>query len=74
MIRNLSLAALAAAISLGVAACDRQGPAERAGEKLDHAVDTVKNGGEEPLADKAEDAAHEVREGAQEAADELKKD
>jgi hypothetical protein len=73
MTRELTLAALAAAICLSLGACEKQGPAERAGEKVDHAVDTIKNGGEEPLADKAEDAAHDVREGAQDAADDLKK-
>jgi type II secretory pathway predicted ATPase ExeA len=73
MIRETALAALVASISLGMAACEKQGPAERVGEKVDHAVDTVKNGGKEPVADKVEDAAHDARDGVKDAADDLKK-
>lgn len=72
MIRELTLAALAGTVFLGVAGCDRQGPAERAGEKVDHAVDTLKNGGEEPASDKVEDAAHDVQDAAKQAADDAK--
>ena len=73
VIRNTALAALLATFALGMVACEKQGPAERVGEKLDHAVDTVKNGGEEPVGDKIEDAAHDVKDGVKDAADELKK-
>jgi hypothetical protein len=73
MIRQLTLAALIASFSLGMAACDKQGPAERAGEKVDHAVDTIKNGGEEPASDKLEDAAHDAQDAAQQAVDDAKK-
>lgn len=56
----------------GLSACERQGPVERAGEEVDEAVDTLKNGGKESTANKLDDAADEVREGAGEAKDELK--
>lgn len=72
MNRGMTLAALAAVLSLGIAACDKQGPAERAGEKLDHAVDTVKNGGEEPASDKLEDAAQNVKDAAKQTVDDVK--
>jgi predicted small lipoprotein YifL len=55
---------------LGLAACEKQGPVERAGEEVDEAVDTMKRGGEESAETRADDAADEARE----AADELKKD
>lgn len=66
----LSLAGLAA---LGLAGCEKQGPLERAGEEIDEAADTVKNG-RESTANKVDDAIDEVREGAEEVKDELKKD
>jgi len=73
MIRETTLAALVATLTLGIAACEKQGPAERAGEKVDHAVDTVKNGGKEPASDKLEDAAHDVQDAAHQAVDDAKK-
>jgi hypothetical protein len=65
---------LAIIASLGLGACEKQGPLERAGEEVDEAVDTLKNGGEETTADKLDDAVDEAREGVSDAADELKKD
>jgi hypothetical protein len=41
---------------------------------VDEAINTMKNGGKETTADKLDDAADDVREGASDAADELKKD
>ena len=41
-------------------ACKQQGPLERAGEEVDEAARTVKNG-KESTADKLDDAADEVR-------------
>ena len=73
MIRKTALVALLASFAFGLAACEKQGPAERVGEKIDHSVDTIKNGGEEPVGDKIEDAAHDVRDGVQDAADDVKK-
>ena len=54
-------AALAATAALGVAACEKQGPVERAGEEVDEAVDTIKNGGDESTANKVDDALDEAR-------------
>jgi predicted small lipoprotein YifL len=71
--RNITLAALVAALSLGMAACEKKGPVEQVGEEVDEAVDTIKNGGEESTANKVDDAVDEAREGAQDAADEIKK-
>jgi predicted small lipoprotein YifL len=65
-------AMLAAALSLGVAACEKKGPVEQAGEEVDEAVDTIKKGGEESTANKVDDAVDEAREGAEDAADEVK--
>ena len=74
MIRESTLALMVAVVlTLGVVSCERQGPAERAGEKVDHAVDTIKNGGKEPASDKLEDAAHDARDAAQQAVDDAKK-
>ena len=64
---------LAAALSLGLAACEEKGPAEQAGEEVDEAIDTIKNG-EESTANKVDDAADEARAGAEDAADELKQE
>jgi hyperosmotically inducible protein len=73
MIRETQLVAFVAVLlTLGVASCDREGPAERAGEKVDHAVDTIKNGGEEPASDKLEDAADKAQDAAAEAGDAAK--
>jgi len=69
-----SLIALACALSLGLAACEKKGPLEQAGEEIDEAVDTVKNGGQESTANKVDDAIDEAREGVSDAAGELKKD
>ena len=66
-------AMLAATLSLGMAACDKKGPVEQAGEEVDEAIDTIKNGGKESTSSKVDDAVDEAREGAEDAADELKK-
>jgi predicted small lipoprotein YifL len=55
-----SLVALACTLSLGLAACEDKGPLEQAGEEVDEAVDTVKNG-EESTANKVDDAVDELR-------------
>ena len=46
----------AAVIGLGAASCEKKGPLEKAGEEVDEAVDTVKNGGKEPVSAKVDDA------------------
>ena len=53
---------MAAVFALGLAACDKKGPIEQAGEEVDEAVDTMKNGGEESTANKVDDAVDEARE------------
>ena len=68
-IRAASVAVLAAALTLGLSACEKKGPVERAGEEVDEAVDTLKNGGKETTADKLDDAGDNVREAAKDAKD-----
>jgi predicted small lipoprotein YifL len=66
-------AALASAVlSVGMAGCEKKGPLEQAGEEVDEAVDTLKNGGEESTENKVDDAIDEAREGASETAEEIK--
>ena len=74
MVYKTTIAAFIATLTLGLAACDDKGPVEQAGEEVDEAVNTVKNGGKETTADKVDDAVDEAREGAKDAADEVKKD
>lgn len=56
-----ALIAIACAVSLGLSACEKQGPLEHAGEEVDEAVDTVKNG-EESTSNKVDDAVDELKE------------
>jgi hypothetical protein len=53
--------AAACALSIGLSACEKQGPLERAGEEIDEAVDTMKRG-EESTATKIDDAIDKLRE------------
>ncbi|MET0281394.1 MAG: hypothetical protein ABW278_09770 [Steroidobacteraceae bacterium] len=46
---------VAAVLSTGIAGCEKKGPLEQAGEEVDEAVNTVKNGGKETTADKVDD-------------------
>jgi hypothetical protein len=71
MIRGKMLTMVLCALVLGTAACEKKGPVEKAGEKVDHVIDTVKNGGEEPTADKLQDQVDKVRDKAAEATDKL---
>jgi hypothetical protein len=73
MIRAYILAGLAGALAFGAAGCDNRGPAERAGEKIDHTVDTIKNGGHEPLGDSIKDDVNKARDKVSDAADDAKK-
>jgi predicted small lipoprotein YifL len=50
------IALVAVVMGLGLAACEKKGPLEKAGEEVDEAVHTLKNGGEETTADKIDDA------------------
>lgn len=61
-------AALAGILVLGLAACDNQGPAEQAGEKIDNAAENVKEAGEsaaDTVSDAARDAKDEIKDAAQ---------
>jgi hypothetical protein len=72
MINNISIAALIAITSLGLAACEKQGTAEKVGEEVDEAVDTIKNGGEESVGTKVDDALDNVREDAKDIGEAVK--
>ena len=73
MIRTTILAGVACAIALGTAGCDNRGPMEKAGEKVDHTVDTIKNGGHEPVGDSIKDNVNEAREKISDKVDDAKK-
>jgi hypothetical protein len=73
MIRTTVLAVLACGAILGAAGCDNRGPAEKAGEKIDHTVDTIKNGGHEPVGDSIKDDVNKARDKVSDAADDAKK-
>ena len=63
---------LICAVALSVSACAKKGPLERAGEKVDHVADTIKNGGSEPLSDKIQDEADKARDKINEVGDKIK--
>lgn len=69
MIRGKMLTIAICALVLGVTACEKKGPVEKTGEKVDHVIDTVKNGGEETTADKIQDEVDKARDKAAEATD-----
>jgi hypothetical protein len=73
MIRTTVLAGLACAIALGTVGCDNRGPAEKAGEKVDHTVDTIKNGGHEPVGDSIKDDVNKARDKVSDTVDDAKK-
>lgn len=60
---------LVCALALGMTACEKKGPMEKAGEKVDHAADTIKNGGSEPMSDKLQDEADKARDKVNDATD-----
>jgi len=73
MMHTTALAALVCAMALGTVACDNRGPAEKAGEKIDHSVDTIKNGGHEPVGDSIKDDINKARDKVDDKVDEAKK-
>jgi hypothetical protein len=74
MIRTTVLVGLACAVVLGSAAgCDNRGPMEKAGEKVDHTADTIKNGGHEPVGDSIKDDVNKARDKVSDAAEDAKK-
>ena len=58
-------------VAFGLAGCEKEGTLERAGEEVDEAVDTMRDG-EESTSNKVDDAVDEMREGARETAEEAK--
>ena len=56
-----------------VSACEKKGPLETAGEKIDEAGRTIKNGGEKTTGDKINDAATDIKKDVEKAADDVKK-
>ena len=68
MKNGLLVGACVSILMLGITACEKKGPAEKAGEEIDEAVDTVKNGGES-VASKVDDAADKVEKKVDKAVD-----
>jgi predicted lipoprotein len=65
-----------AALALSVVACRQEGAAERAGAKIDEAIEDTREAGEEALEDAGEaleDAGEAVEETAEEAAEKARK-
>jgi hypothetical protein len=73
MIRTTILTGLVCAIALGAAGCEKRGPMEKTGEKVDHTVDTIKNGGHEPVGDSIKDNVDKAHDKAADAVDDAKK-
>jgi hypothetical protein len=73
MIRTTVLAGLACAIALGSGGCEKRGPMEKTGEKVDHTVDTIKNGGHEPVGDSIKDDVNKAGDKVSDAVDDAKK-
>jgi hypothetical protein len=71
MIRKRLPAIILAVLALTIGACEKKGAVEKAGEKVDHVVDTVKNGGEETTADKVQNSMDKVRDKAADATDKV---
>jgi hyperosmotically inducible protein len=71
MIRGKIVALALCALVLAVTACEKKGPVERTGEKVDHVVDTIKNGGEETTGDKVQDEVDKARDKAADATDKV---
>lgn len=67
------LSILACAAFLALTGCEKKGPLEQAGEEVDEAIETIKEG-EEPASVKMDDAVDEAREAVEKAAEEPKKD
>jgi hypothetical protein len=67
MVRGKTLAIALCVLALAMAGCEKKGPVEKVGEKVDHVIDTVKNGGEETTADKLQDQVDKARDAAADA-------
>lgn len=73
LLRHGTLAALLLAAPLALTACDKQGPAERAGEKIDDATEKAADKLEDAR-DKAGEAVDDLRDKADAAVDRAKED
>lgn len=69
--RQLAALLLAGVFGFGLAACEKKGPAEKAGEQVDQALGTQDKGLAEKTGEKIDDAAQEVKEESREAADKV---
>ena len=58
--RLITMLILGAVLGTGLAACEQDGPAERAGEKVDEAARDVRDGAER-AGEKIENAAQDVK-------------
>ena len=74
MIRKLAIAALIGTLSFGMAACEKKGPVQQAGEEVDEAVDTMKNGGKESMGSKVDDAMDDARKDTSDIAEKAKEE
>ena len=70
--KKILLAGAMACVALSICACEKKGPMEKAGENVDEAVNTLKNGGKRTTHDKLRDAAEDVNDSAHDAAKDLK--
>lgn len=59
--RTMILAVACLAVMGGVSGCEKKGPFEKAGENIDEAGRTIKNGGEKTTGDKIHDAADDLK-------------
>ncbi|HEY5102997.1 MAG TPA: hypothetical protein VII70_09450 [Steroidobacteraceae bacterium] len=71
MIRKQMPAVILVGLALAISACEQKGPVEKVGEKVDHAVDAIKNGGEETTGDKIQDSVDKVQDKAADAKDKV---
>ena len=69
---RFTLVAVLCGSAVVLCACEKKGPLEQAGAKVDETVRTIKNGGEKTTPDKINDAAHDVSKDVEKAAADLK--
>jgi predicted small lipoprotein YifL len=64
---RLTAIAIVCGLAVALCACEKKGPLEQAGAKVDETVRTIKNGGEKTTPDKINDAAQDVSKDVQKA-------
>jgi uncharacterized protein YjbJ (UPF0337 family) len=57
VVKNLTLIAISMVFLAGLAACEKQGPAERAGEKIDESVE----GARDKMSEAADDVSEKLK-------------